>query len=69
MNANAQIQYVAADGRLTMAGMQLFSAQARQIAALEAKLAALGGVTTPAGGGTQDAEARAAINAIINAAG
>ena len=69
MKPNAQIQYVSQDGRLTMAGMQLLDAQARQIAALEAKLAALGLVTTPAGGGTQDAEARAAINAIINAAG
>lgn len=68
MSANLEQQYVGADGRLTIEGVQLFGDLARRIEGLEAKLDAISAVAEPTGG-TPDAEARAAINAIIAAAG
>ena len=68
MSANLAQQYVGPDGRLTLEGVQLFDSLARRILTLEGKLAAIAEVTGPTGGATTDAEARAAINAIIAAA-
>lgn len=68
MSANLEQQYVGADGRLTIEGVQLFGALAQRIEDLEGKLDAIAAVAEPTGG-TADAEARAAINAIIDAAG
>ena len=80
---NAQQQYITPDGRLTIAGLQLFGDLSRRLIlaesgitalqgrvdAVEAKLAAIAVVASPTGGTTEDAEARAAIVSIINAAG
>ena len=68
MSANLAQQYVGPDGRLTLEGVQLFDSLSRRLLVLENKLAAIAEVTGPAGGATTDAEARAAINAIIAAA-
>ena len=38
---NGQVRYVEPDGRLTLAGMQLLAAQAREIAAQADRIAAL----------------------------
>lgn len=65
---NAQQQYFTPDGRPTIAGLQLLGDQARRIAVLEAKLKAISEVDAPTGGATQDAEARAAVNDILDAA-
>lgn len=68
MTANLQQQYVDAQGRLTLDGVQLFDTLSRRIAALEGKFEAIAAIADPTGGATTDAEARAAINAIIGAA-
>lgn len=68
MSANLQQRYVDANGRLTLEGLQLFDSLARRVLTLEGKLAAIAAVTEPTGGATTDAEARAAISAIIGAA-
>ena len=60
MRPNAGVQYVGADGRLTVEGLAFFSALDRRLAALEARLS--GPAVT--GGAVQDAEARAAIDAM-----
>lgn len=69
MNPNHLAVYVKADGRLTQEGLMLLQGQARAIATLQAKLAAIAAVVAPSGGATVDAEARAAIAGIIAAAG
>lgn len=60
MNLNAGARYFGADGRPTVEGLAYFAGLERRIAALETRL------TGPeiTGGAVQDAEARAAINAI-----
>jgi hypothetical protein len=68
MSANLQQQYVGPDGRLTIAGAQLFDNLDRRLRVAEDKLKAIAAVTGPDAGATIDAEARAAINAIIAAA-
>lgn len=68
MSANLQERYVTADGRLTIAGVQLFDSLTRRLTIAEDKLKAIATVAEPTGG-TPDAEARAAINAIIAGAG
>lgn len=68
MKANLQQRYVDQDGRFTIEGVQLLDAMARRILALENKMQAIAAVTAPTGGATTDAEARAAISAIIDAA-
>lgn len=62
MSANFAIQYVQPDGRLTSEGLRLFADLFARVEALEARLAA---VAAPVGGVTIDAEARAAIVALI----
>jgi len=57
------------DGSLTLLGLELFGEMQRRIEAQDAKLAAIAAVVSPAGGATVDAEARAAIAAIIAGAG
>lgn len=41
MRPNHQVPYVLPDGRLTLQGMQLLEAMAREIEALKARVAAL----------------------------
>ena len=62
MSANFAIQYVQPDGRLTSEGLRLFAEVFARVEVLEARLAA---VAAPVGGATIDAEARAAIVALI----
>lgn len=65
MSANFAIQYVQPDGRLSTEGLRLFADLFARMEAVEAKLSAVAAVAGPAGGATIDAEARAAILAII----
>jgi hypothetical protein len=72
MTPNSSVRYIDGAGRLTADGLRLFRNMAQRIdaaetglAAAESKLAAIAAVANPAGGATIDAEARAAINAII----
>lgn len=66
--ANMQEQYFQPNGAPTIDGMKLLQSYQLRLARLEQKLDAIGAVTAPTGGATADAEARAAINAIIAAA-
>lgn len=59
---NLAEQFVTRDGRLTIEGLKVLQG-------IFDKLDAIAAVSDPSGGGTQDAEARAAIAAIIDAAG
>lgn len=68
MTANLQERYVTEDGRLTIAGAQLFDGLHRRMTIAENKLKAIAAVAEPTGG-TPDAEARTAINEIIAGAG
>lgn len=61
--------YVQRDGHLTLEGLKLLQDMNSRITDLETKLAAIAAVAAPTGGATTDAEARAAINSIITAAG
>ncbi len=65
---NIQEVYVA-DGRLTLEGYKLLADMNDRLEAAEAKLAAIAALSDPTGGATIDAEARTAINAILDAAG
>lgn len=67
--ANPQIAYFQPDGRPTIEGEKLVLELSGRVAALEAKLAAIAALADPTGGGTVDAQARAAIAAITDAAG
>lgn len=67
--ANIQEQYVTPDGRLTIDGYKLIAALDERLTAAEAKLTAIAALADPTGGATVDAEARAAIVAILDAAG
>lgn len=69
MRPNPQISYTFPDGRLTIEGLQLLLGYDDRIKAAEAKLAAIAALADPAGGATIDAEARAQIAAILDAAG
>lgn len=62
-------RYVTADGSFTLLGVQVFQDLERRLAAQDAKLTAIAAVVAPTGGATVDAEARAAIAAIIAGAG
>ena len=64
MRPNPLAQYVQTDGRLTILGIQLLGDLERRLVDVEARFAAIAAVAAPTGG-TSDAEARAAINAII----
>lgn len=59
---NLAEQFVTRDGRLTIEGLKVLQG-------LFDRLDAIAAVSDATGGGTQDAEARAAIAAIIDAAG
>lgn len=67
--ANSQVSYVGGDGRFNIEGLKLLHDLDTKVTALEAQLAAIAAVTAPTGGATNDAEARAAVVAIIGAAG
>lgn len=69
MNAQQNFTYTQANGTLTLEGLKLFRALEDRLDALEATLQAIGTIAAPSGGATDDAEARAAIVAIIAAAG
>lgn len=65
------VQYVTPQGKLTKAGwdaLQGLDGALVRLAAVEAKLDAIGAVVAPVGGATVDAQARAAVAAIIAAA-
>jgi hypothetical protein len=65
MIPNQNIAYISADGRLTAEGMRFFREMGGRLSASEARLAAIAAIVAPTGGATIDAEARAAIAAII----
>ena len=65
MSANFAIQYVQPDGRLTSEGLRLFAGLFARVEVLEARLAAVAAIAPPVGGAIIDAEARAAIVALI----
>lgn len=65
MTAQSGFRYVAADGSLTLDGIKLFRDLESRVSAAEAKFAAIALIAAPSGGATTDAEARAAIAAII----
>lgn len=66
---NLSERYLRPDGRLTLDGIKLFQSMFDRIGVLEGKLTAIAAVTDPTGGATVDAEARTAIQAIIDEAG
>ena len=68
MPLNLTTRFVQPDGRLTLTAIQQLSELERRLNAQELKLAAIAAVADPTGGVTEDAEARAAIIAIIAAA-
>jgi len=61
-------QYTTRDGTLTLDGLKVLQSMFDRIDDLEATLAAISAITKPTGGATVDAEARTAIDAIIDAA-
>lgn len=63
------VRYVAADGTLTLDGMRLFGAMADDLEAARQIIADAAAVPAPTGGATVDAEARAAVAAILGALG
>lgn len=63
------VRYVAADGTLTLDGMRLFGAMAADLEAAQGRIAGAAAVAPPSGGATVDAEARAAVAAILGALG
>jgi len=65
MKAQQGFKYVSENGDLTLEGMRLFNAIDKRLTACEARLAAIAAVVAPVGGATNDAEARAAVTAII----
>lgn len=65
---NYAISYFGPDGKPTVEGLKLFQSLERRVGSAEAKLAAIAAVVAPTGGATVDAEARAAIVAILGAA-
>lgn len=69
MSPNIQEQYVDPSGRLTIDGYKMLDGLFQRVDALDAKLTAIAALADPAGGATIDAEARAAIAAILDAAG
>lgn len=66
---NPQISYTFPDGRLTIEGLRLLQGLETRLARAEAKLSAIAALADPAGGATVDAQARASIAAILDAAG
>lgn len=69
MTAQQGFTYVQSTGALTLDGIMLFRSLEDRLSALEATLQAVAAVAAPTGGATTDAEARAAIAAIIAAVG
>lgn len=65
MIVNFSIRYVAPDGTFTTEGLILLANLFARVDAAESKLAAIAAIPVPAGGATVDAEARAAIAAIV----
>jgi hypothetical protein len=65
---NLQQRIVGSTGHPTLEFMQLIASMRREVAGLRGRLDAIAQVAEPTGGATTDAEARAAINAIIDAA-
>ena len=68
MPLNLTTRFVQPDGRLTLTAIQQLSELERRLNVQEMKMAAIAAVADPTGGVTEDAEARAAIIAIIAAA-
>lgn len=66
---NRLVSYFEPSGQPTDEALKLFGDMERRIQNAEDKLTAIAAVTAPTGGATTDAEARAAINAILTAAG
>lgn len=66
---NPQIAYFNADGTPTLEGLRVFGDMVSRLEAAEAKLAAIAALADVTGGATVDAEARAKIAAILDAAG
>lgn len=65
MAAFQGFSYIHPDGTLTLQGLRMLSDMEDRIRAAETKLAAIAAVVSPTGGATVDAEARAAVVAII----
>ena len=65
MIVSGNIRYVNPDGTLTIQGLRLFGDLPRRLDEAERRLEAIAAVAAPAGGATTDAEARAAIAAIL----
>jgi hypothetical protein len=65
---NRVTQYVDKDGRPTLAWLEESAKKDARIEALEAVVTAFAAVAKPSGGATVDAEARTAVDALIDAA-
>ncbi|MGB0854385.1 MAG: hypothetical protein ACPGSI_13915 [Pikeienuella sp.] len=65
---NSLVSYFQKDGRPTIRGLEHFKDIEARLAGAEAKIAAIAAITKPSGGATVDAQARTAIDAIIDAA-
>jgi len=65
MRIAPNVRYIAQDGSLTLDGLSLFRDLDQRLRAAEGKLAAIAAIAAPAGGAVVDAEARAAIAAIL----
>ena len=69
MTAKSGFIYVNANGSLNLDGIKLFRSLEARLDASEARLKAIAAIVAPVGGATIDAEARAAIVAILAASG
>ena len=65
MKAQQGFRYVDASGAFTLDGLRLINSMDTRMLDMERKFTAIAAIVAPVGGATVDAEARAAVAAII----